>query len=109
MKTEKYWIIKITKIRPGDILTSESEKIFYQTFGQERDNRWDAGDCTSQPWKRCPITQLLAGAEAGIALVAVDVRIELSNESVRNAEWDPARLGSGNLASCYVYESSIEL
>ena len=29
---------------------------------------------------------MLAGAEAGIALVAVDVRIELSNESVKISE-----------------------
>lgn len=109
MQTEKYWTRKTPKIRPGDILISESGKIFHQTFRQGRDNRWKAGDCTSQPGKCCPISKLLAGAEAGIALVVVGIRIKLSNESVRNVKWDPARLGSGNLASCYASEYATEL
>ena len=109
MKTEKYWTRKTQKIRPGDILISESGKIFHQCKSLGRDNRWEAGDCTSHPGKCCPISKLLAGAEAGIALVVVGIRIKLSNQSVTSAKWDPARLGSGNLASCYAYEYATEL
>lgn len=70
----------------------------------------ETGDCTSHPRKSCLISRLLlAKAEAEISLVVVDIGIKLHNESVRNAKGYPARLGSGNLASCNACKSAIEL
>lgn len=69
------------------MLTSESGKIFHRTFGQERNDRLEAGDCTSHSRKSSPISKLLlAGAEEGISPVVVDMRIKLSNERVRNTK-----------------------
>lgn len=84
---KKYLIIKIPKIRPGIILTSEFGKIFHRTFGQERDDTLEAGDYTSHSRKSSPISKLLlTGAETGISPVVLDMRIKLSSERVRNTK-----------------------
>lgn len=67
------------------ILISEFWKIFHQIFKEERDDRRETGDCTLHSRKSSPIsTQQLAGADAGIPPVGVDIRIQPSNESVRS-------------------------
>lgn len=63
-----------------NILISESGKIFHQMFGRKAD-RWETSDCMSHPRKNSPISKLLlAGTEAQISPVVVDIRIKLSSE-----------------------------